>query len=587
MMVKKQIRVLSHDGDTFKCMELGASSTRNAFGAASKAVYIYVKGDIPTVCPFLSISGAFERKSSTSFVLVSVYSVERLKLSKKELYQLLVGADGKKIIKHSQKGALNVAATTAAQCLLNASMTREKTVEFGKLMLDYFDFDKTDRFRLAALVPTRVLKRMNDEDINDLYQTLQEKPWLILFDNSRKSIGLDFKGNVSYEAVERWNRTHREDELPYRLKEAFELYERILDEQQGIACDVTVPFGAAFGWLLANNIVVSTITTCAASLESDAATAKKFAERLCEAKDKILLVEGIYSIAMRKFIEEKFGLFNPIACSDRLDIVHRTVGHGSGFTGAAAAPLTVFVGADAITAEKLVAWIEKNHLRTTHIILAGTSGTQRYRLFDSLLNVWPEKVLEFTETARFAPVQLTSMIPERWYAEAKESADEVVVVTDDDNVEVLCELLGKDPNVYRVGDVVRYQNREYTIENTRVIEMRHGKRYEKYHNVDVKVNYQKESLYAEVFFKTIRGVTAKPCPLKRLKLHGLKHAVCIGSGEFVERVPAVVLATRTITPALLQFACTKAAKVFHVGAVEIALEPPRKRRRFDALERLL
>jgi hypothetical protein len=92
-------------------------------------------------------------------------------------------------------------------------------------------------------------------------------------------------------------------------------------------------------------------------------------------------------------------------------------------------------------------------------------------------------------------------------------------------------------------------------------------------------------LRADLFFKKGRDVVQTWVPLDFLIKSGLKHAQVVGIGEFVERCPAVVLATSEITDAQLEYASTKSDRVFYVGAVVI--EPPRKKRRFTALERLL
>jgi hypothetical protein len=587
MIEEKKICVIRKIEGAFQCVDLAAARSRSIVQKDDN--FIIVKGDLPSYCPFLAITGQFERLSSKCFVLTAIHSIDKLKLSKKNLYKFLLDDSGKKILTTVQRAALNTTAQTVEQCLRGTNMAADKMAVFNIKMKDFFEFDKNDRFRLASLLPKRLLDHLGVERCNELFNILQETPWKILFDTFRESIGLrGFKDRVSYEAVERWHVLFGEGELPFLLKGAFDLYEATIEEQDGVACDVRMPCGPALGWLLSNGIVASPTKTLTVSLESDARAASLFSKRLSDIKDNVFLVQGLYTDIMRDFLEKKFGDFVPIVASPRLEMVLRTTGHGRVFNNIAApAAITVFAGLDSIPVAKFIRWIEDHGRRTGKIVLTGTISAQRFRLFECLLEAWPEKVLDFTAPASRAPEKLFGA-PEDWYRVAKSKTGAAVVVTDDQNVEFLCEQLGKDPNAFKPGDVVRYKNREYKVASTYLYTKTRGKLKELDYNIEVKTQYHSQDMFAEVSYKA-RGIDpAKHFNLEKQTKNGLKHAICIGISEFVERVPTVVLATSSISAEQLQYAATKADKVFYVGdIVEQTSQPPRKRRKFNALSRLL
>ena len=321
-------------------------------------------------------------------------------------------------------------------------------------------------------------------------------------------------------------------------------------------------------------------------LQSDTDIAAAFAEQLQLAKRKILLVCAPYTNELSDFLEKKFGVYEPLVASNRLKFIQMSVGHGKLFSNAAkASKVTVIAGADAIPAQELTNWLAQHCHAATQIVLTGMRSTHRFRLFESLVHVWADNVLVFKAAAAAAPIRLSSKIPEKWLREAKSQTEEVVVVCDDDSVERMCSEMGKDAATFRPGDVVNYKGRNFKIAGTFLYERVKGKTRERAFNGEVRSDYS-DGKWAEVSYNA-RGINAdKRWNLKMQRKNGLKHAGCIGISDFSERVAAVVLATRSITPELLKFASTKAEKVFYVGAIENSLEPSRKRRRFDALERL-
>jgi hypothetical protein len=578
--MKMIIRVISKTAaNAYKCIELKEDGSQ-----ASTVKFVYVTGDLPTTCPFLSVEGVFEQTSSKSFVLLEIVRVQKLKLTKKDLYAVLFDDDGKKILTQKDKSALNISAESLEQCMARCCFEGVKKEMFRTRMADYYEFEKNDRFTLAPIIPNCELAHMDDDAIYSLFSSIKESPWRVLFACTRVRLGLKFKTRIAFARLLCWNESYGEHALPPIIQHAFELYERIFEQQGGVASTVPVPASPEFGWLLSNGVIAMNDDMLQVDLASDCVVAERFSASLNSIKTKILLLDGAYSSEMHDFLESKFGTFNPFVASTRLDFLNRAVGIGQVFNCDKFAKLSVFAGAEAIPPEQFMRWIHRNHSKTQQIILTGTrTSAYRFRLFESLLNAWPEKIVPFTVPQQSPPIALPSSHPARWLADAKKQVGgHVLVVTDDDNVQALCAMLGIDPKTFSVGDVVRHGNREYCISRTRLWKGNREVAVDK----PVSADYGSASkLRADLFFKKGRDVVQTWVPLDFLLNSGLKHAQVVGIGEFVERCAAVVLATSEITDAQLEYASTKADRVFYVGAVVI--EPPRKKRRFTALERLL
>ena len=421
------------------------------------------------------------------------------------------------------------------------------------------------------------------------FQQLTEAPWIILFPSTRSAIRLDFAKNVSYEQMLHWHSLYSKRPLPPVLKEAFELYETIIREQGGVSCDIEVPLTPASCWLLSKGIISSSSKTLVAGIALDETIASSLFEQLKKVKEKVILVEGSYCGALRDFLEAKYGDFNPfVASAERLAFIQRQTGHGRLCnTSARTEATTVFVDAESFEHRQLIAWFSKNAGNASKIVLAGTrSGPLRFRIFESLLREWAGHLCEY-KAVSFEPIRLHSSTAKEWLLETKQYTDEIpTIVADEHAIDAYFNSLGNDANVYCIGEAVYFANKTRVIEAVRIsMHTKDGRTVVKKVGGSVKVKYDSIALFSEIAFESKKA--RRWLPLKEIVAQGAKHSAVLAMKDFLTPVPAVVIATSIVTDEQLKYVSTKAEKVFYVGDKEMCAGPPRKRRRFAALDRLL
>ena len=80
----------------FLCIEVKEPGKKQRPGAPADNEII-VTGDVPTLCPFLVVSGEFQRISSKCFKLQQTHEIKKVKLSKQKMYELLGKRSSKRI----------------------------------------------------------------------------------------------------------------------------------------------------------------------------------------------------------------------------------------------------------------------------------------------------------------------------------------------------------------------------------------------------------------------------------------------------------------------------------------------------------